>query len=134
MAAKYELPVVLHIVGHQQRAYDILRDYPLKFLIHGYAGSTPAFENFLKLDSYFTISERILKPDKETLLTAMMNSGRFLFETDITRHYLIAGEANPLLRLKTLLAACAERFDIGISWLTQVQALNYQLLSGDKLP
>jgi len=61
LALNHRLPVVLHIVGHQQEAFDILRSYPLKFLIHGYAGSIDAFRTFMRLDSYFTISERILK-------------------------------------------------------------------------
>jgi Tat protein secretion system quality control protein TatD with DNase activity len=52
LAMDYRLPVVLHIVGHQQEAYEILKVYPLKYLIHGYAGSVQAFRQFLKLDSY----------------------------------------------------------------------------------
>ena len=39
LALEYRLPVVLHIVGHQQQAFDILKQYPLKYLVHGYAGS-----------------------------------------------------------------------------------------------
>lgn len=130
LAAKYQLPVVLHIVGHQTRAYEILREFKLKYLIHGYAGSIPAFRDFQKLDSYFTISERILRPDKAELLNEMIGSGRFLFETDITRHYLAEGEANPLLRLPDLVETCAAQLTMNTQWLIKVQARNYHALTG----
>lgn len=39
LANQYQLPVVLHIVGYQQQAYELLKPYPLLYLVHGYAGS-----------------------------------------------------------------------------------------------
>ena len=39
LAADHGLPVVLHIVGHQQLSFEILTDFPLRYLVHGYAGS-----------------------------------------------------------------------------------------------
>lgn len=133
LAMDYRLPVVLHIVGHQQQAFDILRSYPIKYLIHGYAGSLQAFQTFTRLDSYFTISERILKEDKRDLLKAMLKSRRFLFESDITQYYVKEGEANPLLRVKAVLDEVAEIYNIDPSILISIQAANYQALTGHAL-
>lgn len=133
LAMDYRLPVVLHIVGYQQEAFEILREYPLKYLIHGYAGSIQAFRQFLKLDSYFTVSERILHEDKRDLLKEMLQSRRFLFETDITQYYLKEGEANPLLRLNSLVQEVAALFKVDSSILQRLQAVNYQLLTGQSL-
>lgn len=133
LAMDYRLPVVLHIVGHQQQAFDILRSYPLKFLIHGYAGSLQAFNTFTRLDSYFTISERILKEDKRDLLKAMLKSRRFLFESDITQYYVKEGEANPLLRAQAVLDEVAELYNIDPAILISIQAANYQALTGYSL-
>jgi len=99
LAKQYLLPVVLHIVGYQQQAYELLKHYPLKYLVHGYAGSLEGYRLLSRLDSYFTISERILRPDKHNLLREMVKDKRYLLETDITRDYVLPGEHNPLLRL-----------------------------------
>ena len=99
LAKQYQLPVVLHIVGYQQQAYELLKHYPLKYLVHGYAGSLEGYRLLSRLNSYFTISERILRPDKHNLLQEMVNDKRYLLETDITRNYVLRGEHNPLLRL-----------------------------------
>ena len=99
LAKQYLLPVVLHIVGYQHQAYELLKHYPLKYLVHGYAGSLEGYRLLSRLDSYFTISERILRPDKHNLLREMVKDKRYLLETDITRDYVLPGEHNPLLRL-----------------------------------
>ena len=129
IASDFGLPVVLHIVGFQTEAWQIMRKFPLRYLIHGYAGSLPAFELFAKQDNiWFTISERILRLDKTELLQATIDSGKYLFETDITAQYAQAKELNPLLRLVVLLSR-VERFSrIPHSELLQVQADNYQQL------
>jgi TatD DNase family protein len=133
LANSYPLPVVLHIVGHQQEAFDILRKYPLRYLLHGYAGSLEAFHKFTRLDCFFTISERILREDKRDLLMAMLESGRYLFETDITQYYVHAGELNPLLRLPDVLRQTAVICGWNIATLTAAQAQNYEPLTGYSL-
>jgi Tat protein secretion system quality control protein TatD with DNase activity len=67
--------------------------------VHGYAGSLEGYRLLSRLNSYFTIGERILRPDKHNLLQEMINDKRYLLETDITRDYVLPGEHNPLLRL-----------------------------------
>lgn len=99
MASDFKLPVCLHIVGHQNLVYTYLKQYKLSYLVHGYAGSLEGFELLSRLDTCFTISSRILKEDKRELLSRIIASGRYLFETDITRYYVHEGELNPLLRL-----------------------------------
>ncbi len=109
IASEHYLPVVLHIVGHQQRAYEILKAWPLRYLVHGYAGSVEGFRLLARLDSHFTLSERILRPDKHALLCEMLSTRRFLAETDITRHYVRDNEPNPLFRLLDVISGACER-------------------------
>ncbi len=113
LAAQSNLPVVLHLIGYQQQAYEILKRYPLKYLAHSYSGSYEGFELLCRLDCAFTISERILRPDKLALLKGIVNRGEFLFETDITRYYVNEPEPNPLLRLLNVFALTQEVLGIG---------------------
>ena len=39
LAVQYNLPVVLHLIGYQQQAFENLKRYPLKYLAHSYAGN-----------------------------------------------------------------------------------------------
>ncbi|HPN41300.1 MAG TPA: TatD family hydrolase [Candidatus Cloacimonadota bacterium] len=128
IALDYELPVVLHIVGHQQEAWELLKQYPLRYLVHGYAGSVEGYRLLAREDSRFTISARILRPDKLDLLNAMLADGRYLFETDITQYYVHEGEANPLLRLLEVLEQTAAISGVAKDVLIQTQEFNYQYL------
>lgn len=128
LAAKYQLPVVLHLVGHQSEAYRTLSKFPLMYLVHGYAGSLDAYLQLTRLNAWFTISSRILKPDKHGLLKAMLQSKRYLFETDITQYYVHKNEANPLLRLLKVIAATARLSGISEQELIETQYLNAQAL------
>ncbi len=128
VANQFQLPAVLHIVGRQQEAWELLRQYPLRYLVHGYAGSVEGYRLLARADSRFTISDRILKPDKLELLNAMLKDGHYLFEKDITQYYVHEGEANPLLRLLDALDKTAALSGIVKEELIQVQELNYQYL------
>lgn len=130
LAADFQLPVVLHLVGHQEEAFRTLKQYPIKYLIHGYAGSVQGFNQLKRLDAVFTISSRIVKEDKQDLLTAMLTHQRILFETDITQYYLREGESNPLLRLPALVQRCAELSQIPVATLMSLQARSSKYLFG----
>lgn len=125
LAKQYNLPVVLHLVGHTSEAYNILKQYKLQYLVHGYAGSLEGFKELLRLNSLFTISERLLKKDKRELLTAMIDSNRYLFETDITREYVKPREVNPLLRLISLISSVAGFTEIHPDTLKKQQQINF---------
>jgi len=125
LAKQYNLPVVLHLVGHTTEAYKILKQYNLQYLVHGYAGSLQGFKELLRLKSFFTISERLLKWDKKELLRAMIDSKSYLFETDITRDYVQEEETNPLLRLNTLISSVAEFAEIPRGKLIEQQQKNF---------
>lgn len=128
LAAEYQLPVVLHIVGMQQQAWEVLREYPLRYLVHGYAGSVEGWRMLAGLDSYHTISHRILHPDKRELLHAILATERYLFETDITQYYVHDDEANPLLRLLDVVRLCSEVSGVPRERLIQVQSESYTCL------
>lgn len=124
LAAAHQLPVVLHLVGHQSEAYQTLSRYPLPYLVHGYAGSLEAYHSLAKLNAWFTISSRVLKPDKHELLKAILHHKRYLFETDITQYYVHEHEANPLLRLIDVIETTARRSGIPEQELTETQFTN----------
>ena len=130
LAAEHRLPVVLHLIGYQQQAYEILRHYPLKYLIHSYAGSYEGFELLCRLNSFFTISERILRPDKVALLKGIVARGAYLFETDLTRYYTDLEEPNPLLRLMDLHRLTQELLGMGGDALLERQDASYTELTG----
>lgn len=130
LAAEFQKPVVLHIVGHQSTASSILKQFPLRYLVHGYAGSQEGFELLARLNSCFTISSRILSKDKAGLLKAMLKHGRIMFETDITRYYVHAGESNPLLRLIDVFQRTVEQSDNSETQLLRMQEDAYQALFG----
>lgn len=132
LADHFKLPAVLHLVGHQPQAYEVLRRHPNRYLVHGYAGSIDAFRLLSRLESWFTISSSILKPDKTDLLSAIVASGRFLFETDITRYYVKEGEANPLLKLLAVVDRTAEISGLDRERLLDLQELSYQELTGSR--
>jgi len=125
LAKQFNLPVVLHLVGNISEAYKLLKQYNLSYLVHGYAGSIQGFKELLRLKSFFTISERLLKWDKKELLRAMIDSKSYLFETDITRDYVQEEETNPLLRLNTLISSVAEFAEIPRSKLIEQQQKNF---------
>lgn len=131
LAVKHSLPAVLHIVGHQQQAYELLREYDLKYLVHGYAGSVEGFELLARLNSVFTISSRILHPDKSELLKRMVAHGRILFETDITQYYVKAGESNPLLRLLEVFDNTQQLSGSSQEELLRLQDISAKQLFGD---
>ena len=131
LAQKYCKPVVLHIVGHQTPSYKLLQQYPLRCLVHGYAGSLEGFQLLARHDTWFTISSRILKEDKRGLLSAILRRGRFMFETDITQYYVHEGEANPLLRLLDVLRRTVELGIYNENQLLEIQAESFSALFGD---
>lgn len=131
LASDFRLPVVLHIVGHHSEAYDTLKKYPLKYLIHGYAGSREGYNQLKRLNAHFTISSRIMKEDKIDLLKAMLTDKRFLFETDITQYYIKEAEPNPLLRLNQLIETCSSSSGISVERLTAIQQQNAKALFKD---
>lgn len=129
LAAQFSLPVVLHLVGHTTEAVEILKHYPLTYLVHGYAGSLEGFQALCLPNTFFTISSRILKPDKLPLLKAMVDSQRYLFETDITQYYVRPEEANPLLRLNDVVNQTSALSGLARELLIQRQYANAELLS-----
>lgn len=131
LAKEYGLPVVLHIVGQQQAAWELIKGYHLRYLVHGYAGSIQGYRLLAQANSWFTISERILRPDKANLLTEILHSKRYLLETDITAMYVQPQEHNPLLRLLDVLEKVQMISGVHREELIAIQHQNYELLSGD---
>ncbi len=125
LAEEFGQLVVLHLVGHPQEALNLMRQYELTYFIHGYAGSVESFREFCKLGCYFTISSRLLKPDKHDLLMAMLDYGKVMFETDMTIYYVNDYVTNPLLKLIDLVERVSRISGISIAGLAILQEKVY---------
>jgi TatD DNase family protein len=133
IAAEFDLPVVLHLVGLPQPVIDLLIKFPLRYLVHGFAGKVTQYEQLTLLNTWFTISARILNKDKSDLLKVILEGKRYLFETDITRYYVFPGESNPLLRMNDLVAETSQLSRIPVQVLEQVQRRSFTELTGASL-
>lgn len=133
IATEFSMPVILHLVGLPQPVLDMLKSYPLPYLVHGFAGKVSQYEQLSRLNAWFTISARILKKDKLELLMAMLEGKRYLFETDITRYYVFPGETNPLLRMHDLVAETSQLSRVPVEVLEQDQAQAFVDFTGDIL-
>jgi len=105
----------------------------LVYLVHGYAGSLEGYRILSRLNSYFTISERILRPDKYNLLQEMVKDKRYLLETDITKDYVLPGEHNPLLRLVDVFEQVQKQCRVDAEEILTTQYENFIELTQGKL-
>ena len=84
LASEYHLPVDIHCRNGSQDTYDILRQYPVKGIIHSYSGSVEMAQLFMKLGYYISFGASILfenaRRPKEVLASIPLN--RLLLETD----------------------------------------------------
>lgn len=130
LADTYNLPVVLHLVGHTSEAVRILKRHHQRYLVHGYAGSLEGFRSLASLGACFTVSGRICKPDKLSLLKEMIHLCDYLFETDITRYYMMQELSNPFLKQPELVNDVVQLTGADSNELCRIQAQNFQRLFG----
>lgn len=85
LAAKNELPAIIHLVGCFQRAYEIIASMPKRpiCVFHSYSGSPEMALRFVKLGAYISVSASALK--NQARLKALAEAvlpNRLLLETD----------------------------------------------------
>lgn len=84
MAEKLSLPVNIHSRKASKDTLDILREYPVKGLIHSYSGSIEMAELFIKAGYYISFGASILFPNarrpREVVSKIPLN--KLLIETD----------------------------------------------------
>ena len=80
-----KLPLMIHLVGHWQKAYEILKESKLKqnFVLHSWNGSVEMAKEFIKIDGILSLSGGILKsPKKLSNLFREIPKEKIIFETD----------------------------------------------------
>ena len=85
LAQRHALPVIVHLVGHQQRALNLLRAHrpPAGFAMHAYSGSPEMAAEFVAAGGCISLSAANLRnPDKLRRLLAELPPTALLLETD----------------------------------------------------
>jgi len=94
IANQFHKPVVLHCVGKYYEVYSLLkRQFPsLLIILHGFCGSVEIIQSFSKLNTVFSLHKSILKVKNcATILRAVCDTQRFLFETDMDTEISVMG-------------------------------------------
>ncbi len=79
------LPLMIHLIGHWQKAYDILKESKLgqNFVLHSWSGSVEMAKEFIKIGGILSLSSGILKsPKKLSKLHKEIPKEKIIFETD----------------------------------------------------
>lgn len=85
ISINYNLPLIIHLVGHWQKAYQILKDSkPLpSFILHSWNGSVEMAKEFVKIGGTISLSASALKnPNKLSELLKSIPQDKIIFETD----------------------------------------------------
>lgn len=85
IALQMNKPLIIHLVGCYQKAFEILKEYNPRpeFLLHSWSGSAQMAKEFLKVGGKISLSAGILRSPKK--LIEIFNSipeDKILFETD----------------------------------------------------
>jgi TatD DNase family protein len=86
-AVQFGKAVLLHTKGEEDRAADMIRDFPEPVCVHWFSGDDAAFDRFLDLGCYFTIGPDAALPEAEQpamtrRMLAAVPAERILTETD----------------------------------------------------
>jgi TatD DNase family protein len=83
-AVEYDCAVSMHIYKAYDDAYDLLKTYPVKGCLHGFAGGYQQAERFVKLGLKIGVNATILKDNARRYhqLVQMLDLESLLLETD----------------------------------------------------
>jgi TatD DNase family protein len=85
IATKLSLPLIVHLVGYWQKAFDILKNtvHRPEFIMHSWNGSVEMAKEFIKIGGKISLSASALKkPDKLKELLKSITHDKIIFETD----------------------------------------------------
>lgn len=107
LAKSYDLPVILHVVGHYDLFYKALSDLPVRGIWHGFYAPVEIVQQFSKFDLTFSMGSVLIHSLKHEIVNAVINHGNFLIETDapfnISKQSIATDpDQNPLIKLLVL--------------------------------
>lgn len=82
LARAYDLPVVLHAVGHYDVLYKVLADMPVRAIWHGFNASKDIVKQFSSLGITFSMGNNLISTLKHDIINAIIEYGNYLLETD----------------------------------------------------
>lgn len=84
LALEMDLPVILHCHKAFEELLNLLEDYPVRGVIHGWSKNFQLMERFLEAGLYISFGGIITKPDahKARKSVTMVPENRYLLETD----------------------------------------------------
>ena len=80
-----KLPLMIHLVGHWQKAYEILKKSKLEqnFILHSWNGAVEMAKEIIKIGGILSLSGGALKsPQKLSKLLKVIPQNKIIFETD----------------------------------------------------
>jgi len=84
LAKKYNLPVIVHSRDSIQDTYNILKDYPVKGVLHCYSGSVEMAREFVKLGYFISVGGIITFKNAKNIIEVIkdIDLSYILLETD----------------------------------------------------
>lgn len=82
VAVQYNKPVILHTKGMEKEIADIIKAYPLTYIVHWYSGDLQALKSLKKLNTYFTVGPDVMTSQSVQNVVDEIDADRLLIETD----------------------------------------------------
>lgn len=135
LAKQNNLPVIVHLVGHYQRAYELLAANGSVAIMHSWSGSPEMAKRFVAAGAFISISGGHLRqPEKLVRLLAAVPLSSLLLETDAPDMAppFWRGKYNEPAALPQIGAAVAEKAGISVEKLCEVLYNNSVSLFGEQ--
>ncbi len=101
LAINLDLPLIIHLVGHWQKAFELLKESKIKsnFVLHSWSGSIEMAKEFVKLGGTISLSAGALKSlEKLARIIKEIPDDKIIFETDCPDQkpdFILAEENEP---------------------------------------
>ena len=83
IAKAYNLPLIIHLVGYWQKAFEILKEAEAIFILHSWNGSVEMAKEFFNIGATFSLSASSLRNTKKLSdFFKIIPEDRIIFETD----------------------------------------------------
>ncbi len=135
LAAQNSLPVIVHLVGHYQRAYELLAASGVVVIMHAWSGSAEMAKRFVTLGAFISISGgHLRRPKKLEQLLAAIPLSSLLLETDAPDMVppFWPGKYNEPAALPQIGAAVAEKAGLPIEKFSEILYNNSVNLFGER--
>lgn len=135
LAEQNGLPAIVHLVGHYQRAYELLAASGAVAIMHAWSGSAEMAKRFVALRAFISISGgHLRRPEKLEQLIAAIPLSSLLLETDAPDMVppFWRGKYNEPAALPQIGAVVAEKAGLPVEKLSEILYNNSVRLFGER--